>query len=188
MAAYAKSVRIHTQVKIRLRVPNRTLLVDHMAGITPHIERGMTAPRIGNAHAIEMALETKVIFRVTCERFPQVILIRRIMRVMACGAIPGHWGMQQPLSRTRLLVCMALQAKRQSRGCNEVYASNVASYTHLMAGITSAFYGRVYRFFSGFVLVALEALCRIHIFRKGNRVFAGEKTRSATNHKQNRNR
>jgi hypothetical protein len=110
MAAYAQRVRIGVQMQTGFRISRRSLFVNDVAGIAPHIQRGMPAPICGYILPFVVTFEAKVLLAVSREGFTQVILVRGIMGVMANGAILADRRMQQPLSGTGFLVGMALQA------------------------------------------------------------------------------
>jgi hypothetical protein len=83
---------------------------------------------------------------------------------------------------------MALQTERENRGLGQVYASDVPRDTHFMAGKTATFDRCMNRFFFGFVLVALEALCRVDTLIERNRMLTRENVSSTATGKQDSNR
>jgi hypothetical protein len=110
MAPYAERVRVGTQMKIGFRISPRSLFVNDVTGVAPHIEGGMPAPIRGNAQPVAVTFEAEVLLLVPRKRFDQVVLIGGIMRIMARRAIPGNWRVQQSFSRSGLFIWMALEA------------------------------------------------------------------------------
>jgi hypothetical protein len=61
MTAHAQRVRLCVQVKTGFRIPPRSLLVNDVTGVAPHIERGMPAPICGDVQPLVVTSEAKVL-------------------------------------------------------------------------------------------------------------------------------
>jgi hypothetical protein len=94
MAAHTQRVRVCAQMKIGFGIRRRSLFVNDVTGVAPHIERGMPAPICGDAQSVVVTFEAKVLLPVAREGFKQMIFVRGIMGVMAHSAIPGNRRMQ----------------------------------------------------------------------------------------------
>jgi hypothetical protein len=60
MAAHTQRVRICAQMKIGFRISRRSLFVNHVTGVAPHIERRMPAPIFGDVQSVVVTSEAKV--------------------------------------------------------------------------------------------------------------------------------
>ena len=133
-------------------------LVRQVAGIAPHVQRGMTAALFRNIQSGLVATEAEVLFFPARHRLQKLILVVARVRIVAGEAIAHRRRMHRPLDVRRFLVRMAGEAKPGGSGRDQLDPRHVLVHPHLMAAQTARGHGRMHGFALGLVVVALHAL------------------------------
>ena len=148
-------------------------LVRHMAGLAAHVERRVPAAFFRNIHALVVASEAKIIFLLSRRGLQQLILIVRGVGIMTGQAVPYGRLMHMTLNLGRVFVLMARQAELVGNGGVQLHPGYIFRDPHFMAAQASGCDRRMNRLPFGFVFVTLQALRRINILIKWNRVSLG---------------
>lgn len=112
-------------------------LVGDMTGIAPFIQSGMPTPIFWYIQAGCMTCQAEIIGLGTRKGLPQMILVRRFMRVVAFDAVALRRRMQTTLADNSLPFFMALQTKGYGRGGLQIDADDLPGDPNLMAGKTA---------------------------------------------------
>ena len=114
-----------SQMKIKLRLPHFADFMRRVAGVTAHVERGVTAALRRNVQALRVAIETKVRALVSRSRFQQLVFVVALMGIVALDAIAHRRRMHRAFQRRRIFLRMAGQAHGLRRRGDQLYARDV---------------------------------------------------------------
>ena len=156
------------QVIIELQLARLARLVDGVASLAAHVQRGVPAAFLWNVESLRVAGEAKVLALIAGGRLQQLELVVGLVRVVTLKAIAHSRRMDLAFEVGGILVGVAGDAQRLRRGGDQLDASDVFVDADLMTTGAAHGDGGVNILAFGLVFMALDALRRIGILVEWN--------------------
>jgi hypothetical protein len=131
--------------------------VSYMAGVTAHIERGMTTAFFRDIQTCLVTTQAEVFPLVAGFGLQELILVVAGVRIVAGKAVADRRRMHHSLDVCRLFVGMACEAKVGRSGSDEYYPRDIFIDPDLMAAQTSCGHCGMNGFALGFVVMTFQA-------------------------------
>jgi hypothetical protein len=172
MTVHAQSRAVLLQLEIEFPLASFTSFMDGVAGLTTHIQSGMAAAPLFDANTYFVARQAEILVLPSARnRFHQMVLVIRRMRIVALQAIADGREMDTSLDFIGIFIAMALDTKLDWGYGFEINARNIIVFTDLVTTQTSVCDRRMDGLPLLFILMTLQTLTPIDILLKGDRVF-----------------
>lgn len=147
-----------------------TYFVSDVASFATHVEGGMTAPLVGDVHALGMALQAEILAFVAGVSLDQLVLVIRLVGIVALDAIANRWRMDRALEVGSILVGVTSDTNRRRTGGDELDPRDIFIDANFMTAGAAHGNRRMNELAFGFVFVAFDTFGRVGVLVQRNRV------------------